>query len=135
MKTISKLKKELDNIFSLFIRLREATDEGMVQCFTCSRTSHYKSGMQNGHFQSRRHHSTRWNETNCQVQCVKCNMYEQGEQFRFGMALDSKYGEGTSEELEFLSRTIMKVSRIDYEEKISYYKDLVDKLKKEKGIE
>ena len=134
MKTISKLKKELDKWFSLFIRLRESED-GIVQCFTCSRISHYKSGMQNGHFQSRRHHSTRWNETNCQVQCVKCNMYEQGEQFRFGIALDSKYGEGTSEELEFLSRTIMKVSRIDYEEKISYYKDLVDKLKKEKGIE
>ena len=134
MKTISKLKKELDKWFSLFIRLRESED-GIVQCFTCSRISHYKSGMQNGHFQSRRHHSTRWNETNCQVQCVKCNMYEQGEQFRFGIALDSKYGEGTSEELEFLSRTIMKVSRIDYEEKISYYKDLVEKLKKEKGIE
>jgi hypothetical protein len=62
-------------------------------------------------------------------------MYEQGEQFKFGMGLDGKYGEGTSEELEFLSRTIMKVSRIEYEEKISYYKDLVEKLKKEKGIE
>jgi hypothetical protein len=135
VKTISKLKKELDNVFSLYIRLRDATPEGSVQCFTCSRISHYKSGMQNGHFQSRRHHSTRWNETNCQVQCVKCNMYEQGEQFRFGLGLDGKYGEGTSEELEFLARTIMKVSRIDYEEKISYYKDLVDKIKKEKGIE
>jgi hypothetical protein len=135
MKTISQLKKHLDNIFSLYIRLRDATSEGSVQCFTCSRISHYKSGMQNGHFQSRRHHSTRWSETNCQVQCVKCNMYEQGEQFRFGLALDSKYGEGTAEELEFLSKTIMKVSRIDYEEKISYYKDLVEKLKKEKRIE
>ena len=135
MKTISKLKKELDKWFSLYIRLRDATDEGIVQCFTCSRISHYKSGMQCGHFQSRRHHSTRWNESNCQVQCVKCNMYEQGEQFKFGMALEGKYGEGTSEELEFLARTISKVSRIDYEEKISYYKDLVEKLKKEKGIE
>ena len=135
MKTISKLKKELDKWFSLYIRLREATDEGIVQCFTCSRISHYKSGMQCGHFQSRRHHSTRWNELNCQVQCVKCNMYEQGEQFKFGMALEGKYSEGTSEELEFLARTIIKVSRIDYEEKISYYKDLVEKLKKEKGIE
>ena len=62
-------------------------------------------------------------------------MYEQGEQFKFGVALDKKFGEGTSEELELLARTIMKVSRIDYEEKISYYKDLVEKLKKEKGIE
>ena len=136
MKTISKLKKELDTIFSLYIRLRDATDhEGLCQCFTCGKISHYKSGMQNGHFQSRRHHSTRWNEENCQVQCIKCNMYEQGEQFKFGMSLDGKYGEGKAAELGFLARQIYKVSRVDYEEKISYYKDLVEKLKKEKGIE
>ena len=134
MKTISKLKKELDTIFSLYIRLRES-EEGLVQCFTCGKVSHYKSGMQNGHFQSRKHLSTRWSETNCQVQCVGCNMFKAGEQYKFSIALDSKYGEGTAEELELLARTIMKVSRIDYEGKISYYKELVEKLKKDKGIE
>ena len=134
-KTISKLKKELDNIFSLYIRLRYATDEGLVQCFTCGKVSHYKSGMQNGHFQSRKHLTTRWDEENCQVQCVGCNMFKAGEQYKFAINLDAKYGEGTAEELELLARTIMKVSRIDYEDKISYYKDLVDKLKKDKGIE
>ena len=134
MKTISKLKKELDKYFSLYIRLRSATDEGLVQCFTCQKVSNYKSGMQNGHFQSRKHLATRWSETNCQVQCVGCNMFKAGEQYKFSVALDSKYGEGTAEELELLARTIMKVSRIDYEEKISYYKNLVNKLKKEKGI-
>ena len=135
MKTISKLKKELDKWFSLFIRLRDATDEGLCQCFTCGKVSHYKSGMQNGHFQSRKHLATRWNQENCQVQCVGCNMFKAGEQYKFSIALDGKYGEGTAEELELLARTIMKVSRIDYEDKISYYKDLVEKLKKEKGIE
>jgi hypothetical protein len=135
MKTISKLKKELDKWFSLYIRLRDATDEGLVQCFTCGKVSHYKSGMQNGHFQSRKHLATRWDEENCQVQCVGCNMFKAGEQYKFSIALDSKYGEGKAEELELLARTIMKVSRIDYEDKISYYKDLVEKLKKEKGIE
>ena len=134
MKTISKLKKELDKWFSLYIRLRES-QEGLVQCFTCGKVSHYKSGMQNGHFQSRKHLATRWSETNCQVQCVGCNMFKAGEQYKFAINLDAKYGEGTAEELELLARTIMKVSRIDYEEKISYYKDLVDKLKKDKGIE
>ena len=134
VKTISKLKKELDKWFSLFIRLRDATPEGFCQCITCGVVKHYKS-MHNSHFQSRKHLATRWNEKNCDVGCVKCNIFNFGEQYKFSIALDSKYGEGTSEELEFLARTIMKVSRIDYEEKISYYKDLVDKLKKEKGIE
>jgi hypothetical protein len=134
MKTISKLKKELDAVFSLFIRLRDATDEGLVQCITCGVVKHYKS-MHNSHFQSRKHLATRWNEKNCDVGCIKCNIFNFGEQYKFSIALDSKYGEGTAEELELLARTIMKVSRIDYEEKISYYKDLVNKLKKEKGIE
>ena len=133
-KTISKLKKELDKWFSLYIRLRECSDTGAAVCFTCGKMSHYKT-LQNGHFQSRRFMATRFDEENCQVQCVKCNMYSQGEQYKFGLALDSKYGEGTAEELEYLSRSILKISRVEYEEKISYYKSLVEKLKKEKGIE
>ena len=135
MKSISKLKKELDKFFSLYIRLRDATAEGMVQCYTCGCVKHYKSGMQCGHFQSRRHHSTRWNEHNCQPQCVKCNMFEQGEQWKFGMALNIKYGEGTSKELEFLARTTLKKMRAEYEDDIRYYKAVVENLKKEKGIE
>ena len=134
MKTIIKLKKELDKWFSLYIRLRESTIDGVTQCFTCGKID-YHNKLQCGHFQSRRHLATRWDQENCQVQCVGCNMFKAGEQYKFSIALDSKYGEGKAEELQFLARTIMKVSRIDYEEKISYYKDLVEKLKKEKGIE
>ena len=135
MKTISKLKKELDKWFSLFIRLREATDEGLVQCFTCGKVSHYKSGMQNGHFQSRKHLTTRWDLKNCQVQCVGCNMFKGGEQYKFSVALDSKYGEGTSEELEILATGTLKITRVEYKIFVAYYKSAVEKLKKEKGIE
>tara|TARA_R110002020_G_scaffold424388_2_gene633588 strand:- start:17713 stop:18120 length:408 start_codon:yes stop_codon:yes gene_type:complete len=134
MKSISKLKKELDKWFSLYIRLRDATDEGAVICVTCNKVGHYKSGMQCGHFQSRRHHATRWNEKNCAVQCIGCNCFKQGEQFRFSIYIDSKYGEGAAEYLEGLARTTVKFSRIDYEEKISYYKLAVENLKKLKGI-
>ena len=135
-KTISKLKKELDTIFSIFIRLRESNEYGYCQCFTCGVVRHYKDGMQNGHFQSRKHLSTRFSEDgNCEVQCVKCNVYSWGEQYKFSLALDAKYGEGRAEELEFLARTTLKISRAEYEEKISYYKNLVENLKEEKGIE
>tara|TARA_R110002020_G_scaffold172845_1_gene363355 strand:+ start:11 stop:418 length:408 start_codon:yes stop_codon:yes gene_type:complete len=135
MKTISKLKKELDTYFSLYIRLRDADSLGFVQCFTCQRFKHYKSGMQNGHFQSRSFLSTRFDEENCQPQCVGCNMFKSGEQYKFSVNLDNKYGDGKAKELEFKARQIQKFSRVDYEEKISYYKLLVEKLKTEKGIE
>ena len=134
-KTVSKLKKELDTIFSIYIRLRSANEYGMVQCFTCGVVRHYKDGMQNGHFQSRKHMATRFDEENCQNQCVKCNMFSQGEQFKFGLNLDAKYGEGTAEELEHLARTTLKISRVEYEQQIRYYKLIVENLKEKKGIE
>tara|TARA_R110000824_G_scaffold74096_1_gene188624 strand:- start:470 stop:877 length:408 start_codon:yes stop_codon:yes gene_type:complete len=135
MKTISKLKKELDKWFSLFIRLRSCNEFGMVQCFTCGCVKHYKKGIQNGHFQSRQFMTTRYDEENCQPQCIGCNMFKQGEQFKFALGLDAMYGEGTAEELQVLARRITKFTRVDYEEKISYYKSCVDNLKNEKGIE
>ena len=135
LKTISKLKKELDKWFSLYIRLRESTPEGIVSCCTCGKLGHYKVGMQNGHFQSRRHHSTRWNEKNCSVQCIACNCFSQGEQYKMSIYIDNKYGKGTAESLEMEARKIVKMSRIDYEEKITYYKSIVNKLKLEKNIE
>ena len=135
MKTISKLKKELDKWFSLYIRLRKATDTGLAQCVTCGKVDHYKR-LQCGHFQSRKNLATRWNEEgNCEVQCVKCNMFSQGEQWQFGLYIDSKYGEGRAEELQFLARTTVKISRSEYNENITYYKTLVKNLKKEKGLE
>ena len=134
MKTISKLKKELDKWFSLYIRLRDATNEGMVQCFTSGRVYHYKN-IHAGHFMSRRCLSTRWCEINVQPQSAADNLFGQGEQYKFGLSLDAKYGEGTAEDLQHKARKIKKFSRVDIEDKISYYKLLVKNLKKEKRIE
>lgn len=134
MKSISKLKKELDKWFSLYIRLRDSHN-GLVQCFTCGVVKHYKKGMQCGHFQSRRFMATRYDEKNCSAQCVACNMFRAGEQYRFALAIDAKYGEGTAEDLQYKARQIQKFARSDYEDKLTYYKEAVKNLKKEKGIE
>ena len=125
--TISKLKKKLDILFSQYIRRRNADHLGRVKCFTCGVEKHWKE-QQAGHFQSRSHHSTRWDEVNVQVQCVKCNMYRQGEQYKFGMYLDQKFGDGTAEELEYRAKTIVKLNRVDYEEAIERYKQKIREL-------
>ena len=128
MKTISKLKKELDKWFSLFIRLRNASKAGIVECWTCGKTAHYKK-MHAGHFMSRKHHATRWNEENVQVQCPKCNLFGQGEQYTFGKLIDVRIGEGKSEELQELSRTTVKYMRHEYEDMIKHYKEKVNAIK------
>ena len=134
MKTFSKLKKDLDKWFSLYIRLRYADENGYTECYTCGKIDHYKK-MQCGHFLSRRYHTTRWNTTNCQVQCVKCNMYEQGEQYKFGTKLSMEFGVEEVEYLTNLANSTMKRTRGEYKEDISYYQNLVKNLKKTKGID
>ena len=61
-------------------------------------------------------------------------MYEQGEQFKFGMNLDYVYGFEKAEEMQYNATTLIKISRAEYEEKIAYYKSLVNKIKKQKGL-
>tara|TARA_R110000787_G_scaffold136197_1_gene248701 strand:+ start:2102 stop:2494 length:393 start_codon:yes stop_codon:yes gene_type:complete len=118
--------KILDNIFSIYIRLRESKNE-IVTCFTCNKKEHYKK-FHCGHFQSRRHISTRWDEVNCQVQCAGCNSFRGGEQFIFGRNLDIKYGRGTAENLLIKSKQILKLSILDLKSLINKYNSLVDSI-------
>tara|TARA_R110000751_G_scaffold53310_5_gene115570 strand:- start:1049 stop:1447 length:399 start_codon:yes stop_codon:yes gene_type:complete len=123
--TRGKLVRKLDTTFSLYIRLRYAENE-IVKCFTCGKKAHYKDSMQCGHFQSRRHYSTRWDEINCQVQCSSCNVFKHGEQFIFGQRLNEKYGEGTAKKLQQKSKQILKLSTADIIILTNKYKDLIN---------
>lgn len=122
----SKLVKKLDTIFSQYIRLKNSVDE-KATCFTCGKVDYWKK-LQNGHFQSRKHYSTRWDEKNCQVQCAGCNVFRYGEQYKFSVNLDAKYGEGTAEDLSIKAQQIVKISNFELEEMIKKYKSLVDSM-------
>ena len=121
----SLLVKKLDAAFSQYIRLRGADEFGFGNCWTCGKRNHWKEN-QAGHFQSRRHYSTRWDETNVQIQCASCNIFKSGEQFLFGKYLDERIGDGTSEELYYKSKEIVKFSDDDLTELTTYYKSVVD---------
>jgi hypothetical protein len=123
----SSIVKELDKWFSLYIRLRDSDHAGFCKCVTCGKVAHYKS-QQCGHFQSRRHYATRWDEENCQVQSYGCNVGNQGEQFKFAKWLNDNYGEGKAEELEQKARQTVKFSDQDLLDKIKYYKEKVYEL-------
>ena len=127
---ISKLKKQLDTIFSLYIRLRYSDHNGYASCYTCGVVKFYKD-LQCGHFQSRKHLATRFDETNCQVQCPSCNVFKYGEQYLFG----KKLGKEVADLLLAKTRERVKLTRSDYKEMIIYYKELVNNLKKEKGLD
>ena len=110
--TRSKIVKKLDKVFSQYIRLRNADSMGVAECVTCGKRDHWKK-QQCGHFQSRKHYTTRWDEVNCQVQCAGCNVFKYGEQYKFGIYLDQHFGEGTAEGLLQKSRQTIKYSNIE----------------------
>lgn len=109
-----------DKVFSEYIRRRYTNDNGITECYTCGKKDHWKE-LQCGHFMSRKHYSTRWNETNCQVQCAGCNVFRYGEQYKFGRNLDIEFGNGTADELHQLSRQIIKYDNQDLIEMIKHY--------------
>jgi hypothetical protein len=77
-----------------------------------------------GHFMSRKHYATRWDESNCQVQCKSCNVFRYGEQFKFGINLDQQFGSGTAESLLSKSRATAKFSNNELLELIEYYSNI-----------
>ena len=120
------LIKKLDTVFSKYIRRRTADHKGVVECFTCGKKDHWKK-MQCGHFQSRKHYSTRWNEDNCQVQCVGCNMFKSGEQYKFGLKLNM-ISPNTAENLFLLAKNIKKFNNFDLELMIQKYQEFNSRL-------
>ncbi len=118
----SRLIKQLDTIFSQYVRLKNIDKQGYTKCVTCGKKGHWKnSGMQAGHFMSRKHYATRWDINNVHVQCTACNMFRQGEQYKFSLYL----GNELSESLYKKSRKIVKYSNNDLKSMISEYKELV----------
>jgi len=118
-RTLSSYKKELDRVFSIFIRQR---DNG--QCFTCPKKDDYKK-MQNGHFVPRQYLSVRWDERNCNCQCYACNMLYGGQGATYAIRLKEKYGQETVEYLESQRWVSVKLDIAWYQVQIEKYKSLI----------
>ena len=118
-----KLVDKLDKVFSIYIRRRYAKN-GIAECFTCGKQDHWKK-LQNGHFQSRKHYSTRWHELNCQVQCAGCNVFRYGEQFKFARNLDNTFYDGLADELHIEANKTVKLDNTDLEMLIEKYEMLI----------
>ena len=114
--------KKLDTIFSIYIRRRYSIDE-ISTCVTCGKEDNWKK-LQAGHFMSRKHYATRWDEYNVEVQCMGCNVYRYGEQYLFAKYL----GKDKVDELLLKSREIQKFSDNELLDLIEVYKIKVNNL-------
>jgi hypothetical protein len=120
--TRKSLVIKLDTVFSQYIRRKDAIDE-IAECITCNKKDHYKK-LQCGHFMSRRHYSTRWEENNVGVQCYGCNISRAGEQYKFSLYL----GNNLAEEMNIKSKQIVKFADVDLIDMIEYYTAKINSL-------
>ena len=125
-KTRSLAKKKADKYFSEYIRERDS-NKGVCTCVTCGkRTTEFDCG----HFISRRFDTTRFDEKNAHGQCLKCNRFENGNQFQHGIRIDEIHGKGTAEGLLVKSKMVSKRKQSDYERIAKEYKSKTENLKR-----
>lgn len=120
-------------VFSEYIRIRDADENGYIRCATSGRMVHWKEA-DAGHFISRRHLSTKFDERNVHAQSRHDNRFQSGKQYEFGLFIDKKYGKGTVDKLLVLSRTTCKRGKFEIDAMTEYYKAEVKKLKEMKGL-
>ena len=78
--------------------------------------------------------NVRFDEMNCNAQCRHCNRFMEGNIQDYRRRLISKYGERNVLLLEAKKNRSRQFSDFQLEEKISYYREQANKLKKEKGL-
>jgi hypothetical protein len=121
----SKLVKKLDTVFSKYIRKKNADHKGYCTCITCGKKHLWDSGkIHAGHFQSRKFYSLRWSERNVKPQCVGCNMFRQGEQYKYSLFL----GKDEAEVLYLKSKETVKFTNYELEEMIKDYSDRLNSI-------
>ena len=125
--SISSLEKKADAVFSQYIRLREADEGGTVACVTCQKLLHWKDA-HCGHFVKRQHRSVRFDEKNCNVQCLRCNFFLSGNDAAYAVFIIDRYGRETYDELMAARNKEFKRYRTDYLELIETYKRKLSEL-------
>jgi hypothetical protein len=127
------LVKVLDREFSLFIRLSATDNSGLVRCATCG-SIHFWKSITLGHYISRSHHSVRWNPKNVGPQCVKCNSFHGGEQYKMRAYLVNRYGEKAVKAVEAWADQTKTETAQTLRMQIVECRETVKRLKLEKEI-
>ena len=130
-KTDAQKKKILLTWFSLAIRL-SSIPQGQVlgQCFTCGVLKEYKM-LHAGHYiRASAGLSTYFDEKNVHAQCYACNIWRDGNSDEYALRLQKKYGTDILNELNIRKHVSLNSSSYPWAEKIEYYKNKVDILKK-----
>lgn len=121
------LKIQLDNIFSLFIRMRDTASDWHGFCVTCGKTLFFVWGeAQNCHYISRDKLRRRYAEDNCTMGCTSCNHYRKDFHYaQYTKIMVKKLWQKEVDERRegYKSNEIRKIRTFEYRDMIDLYTD------------
>jgi hypothetical protein len=115
------LIQDLDDVFSKYIRIREADSNGIVVCYTCDKKDHWKK-LQCSHYISRKSMGLRWDIRNARPACVTCNEFLQGNIEEYTKRLELECP-GITNQLKEESRDIAKFSKEDLKHMVINFRE------------
>jgi len=143
-KTLSKLDKDLWEVFARYIKLRDAKGNDSMglygYCCTCNKKLYIELegkkniGAQAGHYIPRGIKNIKFDERNVHLQCgLSCNKFGGGKPFDYELFIIEKYGQEEVDRLkkafiDYKSFNYQKLDRTFYEDNILKYKEKVKEL-------
>ena len=123
------LVRKLDKVFSLFIRLRDsaAYNYKYFRCISCGQIKPFEQ-MDCGHFISRTHQATRFDEENAHGECRFCNRFSADHIIAYQRNLEAKIGKDRVDMLLARGRMTKKWSAFELQLLIKHYQQEVDKM-------
>ena len=132
-RTRARLVRQADEAFSRYIRLRDSSPDGTFRCISCGRTLPTDEA-DCGHYHSRRHMGTRYDEDNAHSECRSCNRFKADHLIGYERNLIAKIGRMRFDKLAWKAAQPMKWTDKELEELAAYYKERNKELRKEKGL-
>lgn len=122
--SIKTLKAKAWKLFSEYIRRRDSDENGYGKCCTCGKKIHWSEG-DAGHWISRVHSSTFFEETNVHLQCRYDNRYRNGAPEEYVKFMIDQYGIDELERLRLLKHQQKKFTTRDLESFIELLKEKI----------
>ena len=126
---LSTVKAKCWKLFSQYIRLSAADDNGIVRCVTCGELLFWREA-QAGHFISGRTNAVLFDERLVHPQCMSCNIWQDGNYVAYTLFMLTKHTREEIEEFQALKHKTVKYSIPDL---LAMEKDLKHKLKVYEG--
>ena len=124
---------KLDRVFSAYIRLRDVMPNGYFRCISCGHIKPFAEA-DAGHFFSRRHMATRFDETNVWSECRGCNRFSADHIIAYQANLIKKIGMSRFELLRVKANGSRQWSDFELEAMIKHYTAELKRLSAAKGI-